>query len=273
MKDSSPIAIVGGYDSIARSFYSKTKLINNDSIFINVSSKKVKKRQVFNYEIFELKKILKVLKKYKIRNLLFLGKINRPNLSNFQYDGEIDKHIPALIKSYKEGDGKVLLSVLKIFNQKGFNILSPQEVSQSFFLNKNEVIKKIDIEDSDDINKSVKLLNDLSKYDNAQSIVSINGYIIAIEAVEGTDNLLKRTRTLRKKLGQLEIKSGILTKIPKKNQSRLVDLPVIGIKTLKLINAANLNGIAIKANLTIIHNKKKFLQIANDSNLKIYNIS
>ena len=71
--------------------------------------------------------------------------------------------------------------------------------------------------DKKDKNKSIKLLNDLSKYDNAQSAVCINGYIMAIEAVEGTDSMLKRVISIRKNLNQLDIKAGILTKIPKKN--------------------------------------------------------
>ena len=119
---------------------------------------------------------------------------------------------------------------------------------------------------------SCKLLNDLSKYDNAQSIVCVNGYIIAIEAVEGTDQLLSRVYSVRKKLNQIGFKAGVLTKILKKNQSKLVDLPVIGLKTLKLIKKANLNAIAIRPSLTLVHNKGKFLDYARKNNLKIYKI-
>ena len=43
MGNKNPIAMIGGYDSIAKSFYSKTKLLNNKSIFINVDSIKRKK--------------------------------------------------------------------------------------------------------------------------------------------------------------------------------------------------------------------------------------
>ena len=193
MKDSPPIAIIGGYDLIAKSFYLKSRSFNQDSIFINVNNKKITGKGIYNYEIYQLKEILNTLKKFKINNLLFLGKIIRPNLSNFKSDGEIDKYIPLLINSYKKGDGKVLLEVLNIFKQKGFNILSPGEISESFFLDKYELSTKISTEDKQDFNKSIKLLNDLSKYDNAQSIVSINGYIISIEAAEGTDSMLTRT--------------------------------------------------------------------------------
>ena len=273
MKNSGPVAIIGGYDSIASSFFSNIKKNkNNQSIFININGKLIRRKSVFNYEVFQLKKILETLNTHNIKDLLFLGKINRPNISNFKNDGEIDKYIPQLVSSFKQGDGIVLMNVLNIFIEKGYNVLSPFEVSDSFFLNKDELNDKISEEVEKDKNKSIKILNDLSKYDNAQSIVVINGYIISIEAAEGTDNLLKRTISIRMKLNQLEKKAGLLTKIPKIEQSKLVDLPVIGVNTLKLLKKANLNGIAINPKLTIIHNKEKFIKLARSYDLNIYNV-
>lgn len=273
MKSSRPIALIGGYDLISKSFYAKIKKIKNNSIFINVNNnKKIKRNGVFNHEIFHLKKILQTINKNKIVDILFLGKIDRPNFSNFRLDGEIDKYMPKLFNSFKKGDGNILLTVLEIFSSKGYNIISPKDISESFFFNKDELSSRISSKDKIDINKSIKLLNALSKYDNAQAIVTINGYIIAIEAAEGTDSLLKRVSSIRKKLNQLENKAGLLTKIPKKNHSKLIDLPVIGLKTLRLIKKANLNGIVINPKFTIVHNKKSFLRFARDYDLKIYSV-
>ncbi len=272
MKSSQPIALIGGYDPIAKSFFSRTMMLNNGSIFINVNDKIIKRNNVLNLKIFQLKKILETLKNKKINNLLFIGKINRPNISTFESDGIIDKYIPALINSYKKGDGHVLSTVLKIFMKEGFKILSPRDISNSFFLNKNEIDRKILHQDKKDILKSIKILNDLSKYDNAQSLVIINGYILAIEAAEGTDKLLMRTASIRKKLNQIMLKEGLLIKIPKKNQSKVVDLPVVGLKTLRLVHKANLKGIVINLEFTIIHEKEKFLNYVNEYKLKIYTI-
>ena len=61
--------------------------------------------------------------------------------------------------------------------------------------------------------------------------------------------------------------------VPKKNQSRLVDLPVIGPKTLKLIKKANLNGMAINPKLTMVHKKEELISLAKEYSLKIYDLS
>ena len=272
MKDSQPLAIIGGYDMISKAFFTESKKINNNSIFINLNNNKVKNKKIYNYKIFQLNKIFETLKINKIKNLLFLGKINRPNLSHFKNDGEIEKYIPLLLNSYQQGDGKILSSVLEIFIQNGFKIISPRKVSKSFFFNTEELDELNYNKDVIDVDKSKKLLNEISKFDNAQAVVCISGYIIAIEAVEGTDNLLNRVFDVRKNLNQLKNKAGMLIKIPKKNQSKLVDLPVIGLKTLKLVKKANLNGIAINPKLTIIDDKEKFLEFALTHALKIYKI-
>ena len=86
----------------------------------------------------------------------------------------------------------ILSSVLEIFIQNGFRIISPREVSKSFFFNSEELDILNSDNDAIDVDKSKKLLNEISKYDNAQAIVCVSGYIIAIEAAEGTDNLLTR---------------------------------------------------------------------------------
>ena len=270
MKNNQPIAIIGGYDMISKDFFTESKISNNNSIFINLNNNKINDKNIYNFRIFQLKKIFDTLKINKIKNLLFLGKINRPNLSNFKNDGEIEKYIPILLNSYQQGDGKVLSTVLEIFIQNGFKIISPREVSKSSFFNIKELDELYSNKDINDVNKSKKLLNEISKFDNAQAVVCINGYIIAIEAAEGTDNLLNRVFDVRKNLNQLKIKSGILAKLPKKSQSKLVDLPVIGLNTLRLIKKANLNGIAIYSKYTLVHEKIKVLKYAKKHDLKIY---
>ena len=271
MKDSQPLAIIGGYDMISKALFLEIKKNNNNSIFINLNNNKIEIKKIYNFKIFQLRKIFETLKKNKIKNLLFLGKINRPNLSYLKYDGEIEKYIPILLNSYQQGDGKILSSVLEIFIQNGFKIISPRDVSKSLFFDTEELDELNSNKDIIDVDKSKKLLNEISKFDNAQAVVSINGYIIAIEAAEGTDNLLNRVFDVRKNLNQLKFKAGLLTKIPKKNQSKLIDLPVIGLKTLRFIKKANLNGIAIHPKYTLVHEKIKVLQYAKKYDLKIYN--
>ncbi len=270
MKNDNNKCIIGGYDSLSRSFFNETKKDKNITIFINVSETIYKKKNIFNLKIYELKKIIAVLNKYNISKIIFLGKISRPNLAHFKNDGEIEKYIPDLLNAYQKGDGYILSLIVGIFEKYGFKVISPNKVTNKFFFNEGEFDKNVPTNDKNDIRKSVNILSDLSKYDNAQSIIMVNGYIIAIEAVEGTDNLLKRSILIRKDLAQLSNKNGLLIKIPKKYQSKLIDLPVIGPKTINLVKKANLKGIAVSSKYTMVENKLKTLNLVREFKLKIY---
>ncbi len=273
MKNNEPICIIGGYDMLSNSYFKEIKKIRNKSIFINVSNLKISRNDFYNYKIFQLKKIIDKLNEKKITNIIFLGKVSRPDLSKLKADGIIEKYFPLLIEAYKKGDGNILSSVIKIFLDNGFHTISPIKASKNFFFSKSDLKKIIKSEDKIDIQKSIKILNDLSKHDNAQSVVCSNGHIIAIEAAEGTDQLLKRVSSIRKTLGTINKREGVLTKLPKKNQNKLVDLPVIGPKTMMLIKKANLNGIAINPKLTMAYEKEKVVKFAEDNKISIFDIS
>ena len=87
----------------------------------------------------------------------------------------------------------------------------------------------------------------LGVVDVGQSVVVQQGLVLGVEAIEGTDALLRRVGPLRRDgLG------GILIKIAKPQQDRRIDLPTIGPVTIALAAEAGLRGIAVEAGSTII---------------------
>ena len=62
---------------------------------------------------------------------------------------------------------------------------------------------------------------------------------------------------------------GILVKFPKKKQDLRVDLPTIGLKTLKQCKIAGLKGVVIKSKLNVFLNKKKCINFANKNKMFI----
>ena len=85
--------------------------------------------------------------------------------------------------------------------------------------------------------------------------------------------MLNRSRQLRKDLDQFKTKSGFLVKKIKKRQSRFIDLPVVGPKTISLIKKANLKGLAIDIKSTLVYKKDEFLRLAREYDLIIYDIN
>tara|TARA_Y100000768_G_scaffold388452_1_gene384440 strand:+ start:8138 stop:8956 length:819 start_codon:yes stop_codon:yes gene_type:complete len=270
MATKSNICILGGYDGLSKSFFEDLQIVKKDAIFINFNKSISKKKNIFNLKVYELKKILSILKLKNISEIIFLGKIDRPNLNNFKLDGEIDKFLPMLYDAYKQGDDFLLKSILKIFKQYGYLIKSPLDLNASYLLNKKDFRTDKDNSTKMDIKKGRDILIALSKFDNAQSVVVVDGYILAIEAAEGTDQMLRRVAEIRKKNKTINESKGVLVKIPKKNQSRLVDLPVLGPKTIEIAAKANLASIALDPFSTIILKKKSFLNKAKKENIDLF---
>ena len=120
-----------------------------------------------------------------------------------------------------------------------------------------------------DFLKGKNIINDLSKHDVGQGVVIHKGFVIAIEGPEGTDVMLNRARILLKRLHPNNNKEGILLKFPKKNQDLRIDLPTIGITTIRKCLKIGLKGIAVKANQNIFLDQSKCISLANKNNMFI----
>jgi len=269
------ICILGGNDDLTNSFYFYCKKKFKKVIYINFTGKVILnnlEKNIFNLKLYELKKCLKILNDNSIDSIVLIGKISRPDLSQFKLDGVIDKYLNKLMNAYKRGDGEILNVVIKIFNENGFNTVPITDLTSnfSFGVKNKDIIFNKNKSDYSDIHKALKILDDLSKYDNAQSIVLDNGFILAIEAAEGTDEMLDKVFRYKKKMRQFKKSSGILVKLPKKNQSLKADMPVIGPKTIKLLKKSRVSSIAISKENTLVNDLNKTLIEINKSKINLY---
>ena len=165
----------------------------------------------------------------------------------------------------KKGDNKLLTTILNMLYNRGFKIRSIPDTAPELLAKLDDSVLSLSRQNINDIKIGEQILNDLSKHDIGQSIVIQNGLVLGIEAIEGTDNLLKRVKSLKRatKTG------GVLVKIPKLNQTDLADLPTIGPDTILNAKNASLDGIAIKADKTIIVDKTETINLAKQHNIFI----
>ena len=119
---------------------------------------------------------------------------------------------------------------------------------------------KPSIQDRKDINQSIKALDKTRVYSYSQGAVSRNNKVVAIEGKEGTEKMLKKIKNKG---------SGVLVKFPKKKQDMRLDLPTIGLNTLKQCNLAGLKGIVLKHKNNIFLDKIKSIKFANKNKMFI----
>ena len=93
--------------------------------------------------------------------------------------------------------------------------------------------------------------------------------MVAIETPEGTDAMLKKVRMLLNRTLYKNKKQGILLKFPKRKQDLRVDLPTVGIKTIKKCAKIGLKGIVVKSNQNIFLDRAQCINWANKNKMFI----
>ena len=106
-------------------------------------------------------------------------------------------------------------------------------------------------------------LNKLSKYNFSQGVVVRNRKVLATEGKSGTEKMLKKCKSKKFR------NEGVLVKFPKKKQDLRIDLPTVGLKTLKHCKRAGLKGIVLKNKQNVFLDKNKCLNWANKNKMFI----
>lgn len=210
----------------------------------------------FWFHIGKVNDLINGLKKNNITHIVMVGSIARPSLLSIKLDN-LGKQIVRDYYSKMHGDDSLLKIIISIFEENGFIVIGAQNISNSI-LSENKSYNNIDYTNHiDDIKNGFLLAEKLSQLDIGQSIIFQQNMVIAVEAVEGTKNMILRSKKLLK-----SGKKGILIKISKINQDSRVDLPSIGSQTIIQAKKAGLAGIVIQAKKTIILNEEKTTALA-----------
>lgn len=214
----------------------------------------------------DLKPTIELLKKQNFQNLMFAGRIDSSAL--FQHYEHLREQPLQSNKVVSLGDNSYYAGIVHFVERLGFKVFGIQELLTNAIAQKGLLTKTKPSEECfKDIALGVAIERKVSELDIGQSIIIANRYVLGIEAIEGTDNLIKRCAPFIP-----NPKSGVLVKIKKKNQEKRIDLPVIGENTIKNAHKANLAGIALEAGSSIIINKERVIEMADQLGLFIIGI-
>ena len=267
------LGLIVGESSLPNYVINKLLKKNIEFLILDLTKSYIYKRYKNSYslKITELGKAISILKKNNCKNVIFIGKVERPDISLLKFDTKALFYLPRLFSAFKKGDGNILKEIIKIFKENKLNVVNSMKFTPELIFKDKSINKlKINNTDKSSISKGVKIIKSLSKFDIGQSVVINNGYVLAIEGPEGTDETIKRSLHLSKKY-KLKNKS-ILIKFPKANQDLRIDLPTIGFDTIKNCIKANIKGIAIKRSQNIILDKDKIINLVKKNNFFIISI-
>ena len=222
-----------------------------------------KDKNTYFINIGQFGKILSVIKENKCNKVLFVGKINKPKISSLKLDFKGLFYIPRIIKASKLGDAAILRELIKILLENKIKVIKSNFFNPELTLPKGNFTKiKPNKEELIEIKKGISSLNKLNAHNHTQALVVRNNSIIAKENTGGTKKMLQS-------INKAKNNQGILIKFPKKKQDLRVDLPTIGLDTIKDCKKANLKGLVLKANQNIFLDRVKCLTFANKNKIFI----
>ena len=235
-------------------------------LIIDLTKKKTFKKDKNSHPVSagQFGKIISLLKSKNCKKVLFAGKVARPNFKSIKLDFKGIYYMPKIIKSSKLGDAAILKQIIEIFKKEKIQTLSSNKFTPELSLSKgNYTTIKPNVSDMKDIKCGEKALKKTGNFSFVQGAICRNSKVIALEGSGGTQKLIKRVKKIKK------TSQGILIKYPKSKQDLRIDLPTVGLKTLKQCNAAGLKGIVLKHKLNIFLDKKQSIQFANKNKMFI----
>jgi DUF1009 family protein len=211
----------------------------------------------------------KLFRAENCRNLVFIGTLVRPALSEIRLDWGTVRVIGKVWAAFRGGDDHLLSSIGRILEQDGFRMVGIKDVAPDLLMPEGCVTRKTPDENAmADIAKGRDVLRALSPFDIGQAVVVIDGHVVGVEDIEGTDGLLARVGRLRAE-GRIRAKvaRGVLVKAPKNGQDLRFDLPTIGARTVEGAAAASLAGMAIVAGNTLVAEPQTMIETADAAGL------
>lgn len=206
---------------------------------------------------------------------LFIGTLLRPPISKIRLDWHTVLLMPRIVRTFRGGDDRLLSGIARLLEEEGVRIIGVADVAPEIVVPEGVLGRhQPSVRDRADIARALQMIAALGPFDVGQAAVVAHNHVLAVEAAEGTDNMLNRLVELR---AQRRVTTapgtGVLVKAPKPGQDRRFDLPAIGPQTVASAARAGLGGIAVAAGSAIIAEPAEMIAAADRAGLFLVGVT
>jgi len=207
-------------------------------------------------------RLLQTLKKAKVREVVMAGTITKKKM--FQNVLPDLKGLAMLSKLAIFHDDDILRLVSQELEKEGIQVVSsthcvPDLLAPAGCLSR----RKPTNEEMRDMKVGWSVAKEIGRLDIGQCVVVRRKTVVAVETIEGTDETILRG-------GKLARQKAVVVKVSKPSQDMRFDVPAVGPQTIITMAKVRASALAIEAGKTLIFDREKMLQCANDSSIAVY---
>ena len=209
-----------------------------------------------------LSKLIEILKQEGIREVVMCGQVKHAKIfSTIKPDWRLVKLLATLPSKNTDG---LIGGVIRLLRDEGI------ELRDSTFLLKPMLAtpgamtrRKPDKHETTDIQYGIRVANALSGFDVGQSVAICERSCVALEAMEGTDAMLRRAAEL------VHGRRLTLVKAARRREHMLFDVPVLGLSTIPVMKETGTTTVAVEAGRTLLLDKDEMLRAADEAGIAV----
>lgn len=211
-----------------------------------------------------LNKPLKFFRKQGVKRMCFAGAVSKPKALDMRPDFRFAR---MLLKTGSLGDDSVLRAIIGEIESEGIEVVQAADFVTDLHAPAGLLAGPRPSEDLwRDIRYGWPIARSIGNMDIGQCIVVKKRMVVAVECLEGTDATLRRG-------GELGGAGCVALKLVKPGQDERVDLPAIGLQTIRILTQAKYACLAYEAGKTLFFDIRESLELAEASGLSLVGVS
>lgn len=212
----------------------------------------------------QLGHLLKVLKKAGVTKTVMAGTINKKKM--FENVRPDLRGLTLMSKLAIFHDDDILRAVARELQREGIHIVSSAEHLPELLAPRGNLTRrKPNQEEREDVEFGWKIAKELGRLDIGQCVVVRRKTVLAMEAIEGTNETILRG-------GKLAKEKAVVVKVSKPNQDMRFDVPAVGPDTIEVMAQVKASVLAIEAGKTLIFDKLGMISYADRSRIVIVSL-
>jgi DUF1009 family protein len=219
----------------------------------------------------ELSKLIETFQREGVTRAVMAGQVKHKQIfSSIRPDWRLAK---LLLSLTTRNTDSLLGAVAKVLADEGITLENSTVLLEPLLAKSGVLTKRAPTEtEKKNIEYGREVARGLAQYDIGQTVVIAESACVAVEAMEGTDATIERAGQIMASLdpGHSILERALtVVKIAKPNQDMRFDVPVVGVKTIHVMQSAGATCLAIDAGKCLLIDGDAVVQAADEAGIAI----